>query len=593
MADGSAALMDPKYQANDGGLQLGDSTVGSTPALTEYDVGSQGMKNTTDTAASSAPASSSASTSSGLGSTLSSFFGDLGGSALSSLLGSNGSNSLGTDLGTAIGTSIPYAAQYSAASSAANAQKEANKQTLSPLTNEATTLLDSAHTQLNQFNQGSLTGSQQAQMDAYVQQQKQQVAQRLSSNGIVDSTALDTAYQQIDNNALIMRQQFVQQALTNALNLESTALGPLTTAISDTLNSDTQISNSMTQLMGTLAQAWAYQMAGGSNGSGTNGTGTSGTNGNSSGLNSTASKALNTALQKALGNGGSAGVTGTQGALDGLTADNAFNMDAVANSASIATDVGTGAADAFGAASDSAIGSQLGDFSGFDASTFSGGSEAAGATGLTELPEVTITAAAPEALSGTALANSIGSDAAASSLDAYSSSLGSTEAGAGGSSLGAWAGYAAMAGIAAEALGQAFGGHNASITNVSDGQTVTKLPSGMYALQQGNLAMGAGTDRSQGSGEFFLMKPDGSVQWLGQDATSSMGTYSQLAAVPKGTAPSRGHAGYDMAQNGMQQMRPMMQQIYDQNGGQQAWGVDFDTWLTQVAQVNGNVGGSL
>jgi hypothetical protein len=172
-----------------------------------------------------------------------------------------GGTNLGTlsGLGSALGTAIPYAGVAGYAQNAANKQQQANTQTIQPLITQANTMLDAANKQLGLFQSGTLSPGQQAQIDAYAASQKSAIAQRMASQGITDSSATDTAYQQIDNNALIMKSNFVQQSLSNALNLDAAGMTPLMTAIQDKLISDTQISDTMMQLMGTLAAAWAYQ----------------------------------------------------------------------------------------------------------------------------------------------------------------------------------------------------------------------------------------------------------------------------------------------------------------------------------------------
>jgi hypothetical protein len=133
---------------------------------------------------------------------------------------------------------------------------------------QATKFLNEANTQLNLFSTGTLSPGQQAQIDAYAASQKSRVAQQMASQGITDSSASNSANQQIDNNAMIMKSNFVQQSLSNALSLEGAGMMPLMTAIQDKLISDNQITDTMMQLMGTLASAWAYQVAGNKAGGG-------------------------------------------------------------------------------------------------------------------------------------------------------------------------------------------------------------------------------------------------------------------------------------------------------------------------------------
>lgn len=182
-------------------------------------------------------------------------------------------------LGNEIGSAIPFAGIYGAASAAAAKQQAANEKTIAPLMTQAKGFLDEANKQLGLFSSGTLDPGQQAQIDAYAASQKSRIAQQMASQGITDSSAMNSANQQIDNNAMIMKSNFVQQSLSNALSLEGAGIMPLMIAIQDKLVSDTQITNTMTQLMGTLASAWAYQVSqnkaggGGGGGTGTNSTG--------------------------------------------------------------------------------------------------------------------------------------------------------------------------------------------------------------------------------------------------------------------------------------------------------------------------------
>lgn len=313
----------------------------------------------------------------------------------------------GLNLAGAAGSAIPYAAIYGLANQAADKARAANQQTLKPLTDIASTLTGAGGKELSQFQGGTITPAQQGVADLAMQQgqtlltsatpfqdisstllkqyqsgtlqqadqqaldqqitnQKQRVAQQLSNAGITDSTALNNAYQQIDQWAGQQRQSIlngylstgnqeynqwmtstqagqqlqlesktyvansVQQHLTNALALDEAGMQPLGQAITATLASDTQISTSMTQLMASLASAWAYQQA---QASGAGGAGTAGAGGagGAAGAAGTVGKAVN-AIKGLMGGGtpaaagaiptglGAGGALGAGAAADALAA---------------------------------------------------------------------------------------------------------------------------------------------------------------------------------------------------------------------------------------------------------------------------------
>lgn len=158
-----------------------------------------------------------------------------------------------------LGAMAPYLADFALAQKYADKQQSETNKTIQPLFTQATQYLDAATKDLKLYESGTVNPAQQKMIDAYSVSQKAQVAQQLQTAGISDSGALNSAYQQIDNNAMMMKQNFVQQSLSNAINLEQAGMQPLMIAIQDKLLSDTEISRTMMELTGTLAQAWAYQ----------------------------------------------------------------------------------------------------------------------------------------------------------------------------------------------------------------------------------------------------------------------------------------------------------------------------------------------
>lgn len=261
-------------------------------------------------------------------------------SGLASTLGGTG-GSFANTLGSVLGTGIPYAAvagigmSQAQTGEAQSAKYGAQLQGLAQpaidqsnallgnynkgINNPATTAL--ANTEVAQGNQilnapgmgqlskiaqqafsgylnGQLQPAQQMQLDQQVAAQKSQVAQSLASAGIADSTILAAQNQQIDNNALITKQQMInsnfatgtaaydqwlqtteqgqatiQQGLTVASNGLQTELqnsmqeagigiGEMNVAIQTQMQTDANYAEQVSQLLGTLATAYAKQVAG-------------------------------------------------------------------------------------------------------------------------------------------------------------------------------------------------------------------------------------------------------------------------------------------------------------------------------------------
>lgn len=129
-------------------------------------------------------------------------------------------------------------------------------------------------------------------------------------------------------------------------------------------------------------------------------------------------------------------------------------------------------------------------------------------------------------------------------------------------------------------------------------QTVGKTAGGNSELEQGSLGYGVGGDQSKGSGLFYQIGENGQQTPLtptqsadlfgvGQslDATGDNGAdwadiynYAHSNNVPDSAY------GNDSIGNAMT--------MYDQGGGQQGWGEDFQTWLNNAAEVAGGVTGN-
>jgi hypothetical protein len=196
-----------------------------------------------------------------------------------------------------------------------------------------------AQTAFANYNSGTLRPGDQAALDQQVASQKQQVAQQLASAGITDSTILAAQNQNIDNQALIQKNTILnsyfdtgnaaynsyltatqegkaaitaaqtfasnslQTYLTNSMAEANIGIGEVNTAIQTQMTTDAQYAAQVSTLLGTLATAYAKQIAGKA---------ASGT-----------SNPLSNLLKSATGGGvtAPAGTGGTSGARFGPTSD--------------------------------------------------------------------------------------------------------------------------------------------------------------------------------------------------------------------------------------------------------------------------------
>lgn len=646
-------------------IGVGETTpLPSTPA---------GLPSATDSGAQSFALPDVSGTTGGAASPASDIFGGIDGTATSSDSSStSGLNSLltslesgltgGAGLGTAIGSAIPYAGIYGAASVAATNQQNANAATVAPLTNLGNQLTGAGTTQLNnfqnntitpqqqsvadtansqgaslissagalgqiaqqafsQYSSGALNPGDQAALDAQVTSQKAQVAQQMAAQGITDSSAINSAYQQIDNNALIQRQTLmnnylstgetaynswattteagqqlqlegkqyvassIQQNLTNALSLDQAGMGPLEDAINATIQSNTQISNTMTQLMASLAAAWSYQTAKASGVNTSTGTGT-GSTASQIGSAVTAAKNVSPNTDGSIFSGANttSGINSVPS--ENLTDDQVFSSgnsisDPNALNGAIGDDFSsaTSAVDAAsGVADDSS-----------DIGSFSSGSAAAGTT-LSDVPAENLTDS--EIIAGvpsTDLSNvssnipaanfssGVGSDLGAAgsiygAVENPSNPAGDVQA-AGGAAKLVNAGLSAAGEGTSDALttvGQAAGPIAAGVglayqdyqmldpANIPDtdkgtlaGATTGKLPSGNSLLEYNGVGVGLGTQQTQGSGEIYNTNEtnaSGQPTWIGQANSGTLeNDYDEIAAAKSGVATGESVSALDTA----------------------------------------------
>lgn len=169
-----------------------------------------------------------------------------------------------------------------------------------------------AQQQLGQFASGQLLPADQLALDRQTAAAKQQIAQKMSASGTADSSIAAGYNQQIDEAAAIQKQQQLNQyfatgntaynswlqsttqgaalmqqgaqfaqtsfqdMMQNALGLAGVGMSGLTQAIGLEIQSDNELSQSVSSLMANLAAAFAYTVAGPGGGSSAAGGGAGG-----------------------------------------------------------------------------------------------------------------------------------------------------------------------------------------------------------------------------------------------------------------------------------------------------------------------------
>lgn len=483
---------------------------------------------------------------------------------------------------------------YSLISGQAKNTQTQNDQLAGQIGDIGAPLVSAGHDELSSYQAGQLTGPFQTEYQTATQQdaqqaksQEQQLGQILagSSGGQNMTGALASGTQQIEGQ----RAQADQAAMSNAFLGELNASLGLTSAggqyvqsgITQEISSNTQLQQQLSQLMGALSEAYAQSQAtrsGGASGStaGSIGSIVSGVGSlwkDVSGLfgfNASSALSASTAAASAAGAGLMAGPEAELGAIAGQAGSDIAAGATMASPAFAGAGAGAGAA---GAAEAGAAG--------------------AGAAGAAE-------AGTGAAGAASAAGAGSGAGAAAGGSAAASGASGSTLAAIGSVALP----VAVLGGIAAGLIGDMNPSTHDEITQVSGGQTVAKTPGGNSILQQGSVGYGVGGDTSKGSATWYQMGSDGQIkQALSQpDSFQLIGAGKAIASSPVGLQPevNEFNSIYQYAKDngiavsayGNTEIGESMQ-IYEKYGGQQGWGVDFPTWLTNVAQVAGNVAGNL
>jgi len=200
---------------------------------------------------------------------------------------------------------------------------QTDQNALNTATSQGNTLLSSAsglssiaQQAFQNYQAGKLPQADEQALASQIAAQKQAVRQQLASAGITDSTILAGQDQQIDNQASILRQQLLDQRfatgnqaydrwltatqagqqtirqgqqfasqqlqnmMQNAFASGSLGMGAMENAIQTAMQTDERYATQVSDLLGTLVSAYAYQIAkknaGQTQGAGTSGSGGSG-----------------------------------------------------------------------------------------------------------------------------------------------------------------------------------------------------------------------------------------------------------------------------------------------------------------------------
>jgi hypothetical protein len=540
------------------------------------------------------------------------------------------------------------AAGLESQASSANSQNNALAAQISQI---GQPFLTAGSSELSAYQKGQLTQPFQQQLSTIFQQNQQaatsqqnQVATALagSSGGQNISGALTSQTAGIQNNQSMLNNNAVAAAYAGELSAATGLFGAgapyVQQGILTEIQSNQNLQTQLMQIFSGLSSAYAQSTGGG--GTGTAGGGTAGAGG-IGGLANNIGKAINQLTGPSV-NGGTA--LGTGSAADPLNTYNLSGGGTMSN-ADIMNDIGMGGGDTLGSDTGQGV---LDDISSYFPSA---GGQAAGAAAeagaltpvaggdlsaigtdlsVSEDPSV---AAAVNAAGGGASALGTAIPVAGAALGAYSTvnnieqgnALGAGLSGAEtGAAIGSFIGPegtligAGIGGLVGLGGALAKGKHTQeNVAQVGPGQNVIKLQSGNSALAQGSVAFGAGSSRGQGSAQWFLVpQATGTIEkTTGSNAGAIGGAQGGQPTVTKGTPfYIGGQASADLTNfantvplvNGQPNFASYISQyrqdpdantglvgVYNNNGGQAAWGMNYSQWLNAIWSVKRNVTGNL
>jgi hypothetical protein len=514
------------------------------------------------------------------------------GSGISTDLGSILSSIAGSNLGTLAG----YGGVYALLADQASSTQTQNNALAGQISAIGQPLVTEGQGLTSAFGQGQLTTPYQEQVTAAenanqntATSQGQQVARLLANSGggqnvqgaqASESQQITTAQTQANTNAI---SQAFQNELTSGLGLVGTGGQYVQSGIQQEISSNTALQGQLSNLMGTLAQAYARQTSGSGSGTPTGGLGSI--------LSSLLGKGASVS-PSSLTSGINADTSGNLTSLAGQTQpasasdasnfgniDSNINADTLSNQASLDTsnlnnssislgDLVSNESDAGGVASDisdfSAGSAAAGTTLGSTAANLSDSDVASGIPS-TDFSEVTNSLPSANFASDLSIAGDAGAVAglvtdptnpvndikAAGALgNVYQAATAGT--GAASDTIGAITPYLGLAGAAA---GMALSDYQLldpantpdSITSMPAGASIGKLPSGNSLLEDGSIGVGAGTQQTAGSGEIYNTV-SGTPQWIGQaDSGALEQDYDNYEAAASGKTTGEAQSTYDAA----------------------------------------------
>jgi hypothetical protein len=138
---------------------------------------------------------------------------------------------------------------------AAKKSQQAGQQTTQQQQQISAQAQQQAQQLLAQYQSGTLSASQQASLDQLTQQTKNQVRQYFASIGQSDSTAAVQSLAQVDQQALAMKQQMLDNALAQGMQALGVASGPLNSVAQYQLGQDKNLRDAFgnfAQQVGTI-----------------------------------------------------------------------------------------------------------------------------------------------------------------------------------------------------------------------------------------------------------------------------------------------------------------------------------------------------
>ena len=515
------------------------------------------------------------------------------GSGISTDLGSILSSIAGSNLGTLAG----YGGVYALLADQASSTQTQNNALAGQISAIGQPLVTEGQGLTSAFGQGQLTTPYQEQVTAAenanqntATSQGQQVARLLANSGggqnvqgaqASESQQITTAQTQANTTAI---SQAFQNELTSGLGLVGTGGQYVQSGIQQEISSNTALQGQLSNLMGTLAQAYARQTSG----SGSSGTPTGSLGSILSGLLGKGASTTASSLTSGINADTSGNLTSLAGQTQPASASDAsnfgnidsnINADTLSNQASLDTsnlnnssislgDLVSNESDAGGVASDisdfSAGSAAAGTTLGSTAANLSDSDVASGIPS-TDFSEVTNSLPSANFASDLSIAGDAGAVAglvtdptnpvndikAAGALgNVYQAATAGT--GAASDTIGAITPYLGLAGAAA---GMALSDYQLldpantpdSITSMPAGASIGKLPSGNSLLEDGSIGVGAGTQQTAGSGEIYNTV-SGTPQWIGQaDSGALEQDYDNYEAAASGKTTGEAQSTYDAA----------------------------------------------